>query len=538
MRYIIRKDFPVHPFQRHWQFCVGSGHAALALRADYCRQLKRVHEELGIRYVRFHGIFNDDMKTSSTFLDVLPIPGTERYKERTFHRCGIVFDNVLDCGMKPFVELSFMPECLALEPEHGKNFYGSIMSKPADYELWAEYIRDFTVFLLNRYGRAEVESWYFEVWNEPDLTGFFFKGTKEDYFRLYAVTARAIKAILPTIKVGGPATSGSRWIRDFIEYCDRESVPVDFVSTHQYAGEPFLGVEEEQACDNTIAKPQEEDALAGMKAKMQQWAEKMETLPEDAGLLTVLRTFSGDPSEDGTMGRDVMILNAPVVKKQAKGLPVFYTEWNFCATFGAYSNDTRKAAAYNLRTALHTESLIDGSGIWCFSDIFEELHQFTEEFHGGFGMQTLNGVPKPVFYAMKLLTMAEESRIELGDYENKEEGETELAAFTGEREMQVLLYRQSMKQYPAEQETAEIEVEIDRKPKQVIMYRIDEAHCNPLGEWEKCGRPHDLTRSQVLELEEKTRLVEEDIPCRYQDGILRFEVSLGINDICFVRMIR
>lgn len=543
MTYRIQKNLPVHPFRKHWQFCVGSGHAALALRADYCRQLKRVREELGIRYVRFHGIFNDDMKTISTFLDVLPIPGTERFTERTFHRCGVALDNVLDCGMKPFLELSFMPKLLAQNPAHGRQLYGSITSKPKDYGAWAEYIKAFIRFLLKRYGREETESWYFEVWNEPDLSGLFFQGSKEEYFRLYEVTARAIKEIDPKLRVGGPATSGSKWISDFVAYCEAAGAPVDFVSTHQYAGEPFLGMEE------TKEQEKPEDALSGMKERMERLAADMAAMPEDTSLLEVLRAFSQDPSEGGDMERDVMIFNAPVVKKQAKGLPVFYTEWNFCATFGAYSNDVRKAAAYDLRTALHTEGVIDGSSIWCFSDIFEELHQFTEEFHGGFGLQSLNGVPKPVFYMLKLLSMAEENRIELGEYENAKEREIELAAFTGEKEMQILLYRQSMKQgCPAsqadwvekgkEKRTARIEAELEAPPKKVLLHRIDEEHCNPLREWERMGRPLDLTRKEVSELEESTRMREEVLSGRYEDGVLRLEVSLGINDIYFIRIIK
>jgi len=197
MNILIKEDLPVRNFKKAWQFCVGSGHAALALRTDYCRQLKKVHDQLGIKYVRFHGIFNDDMSILSTFDNVLGIPGRSKFKECTFHRCGLVYDDVLECGMKPFVELSFMPELLAEDPSHGKGFYGSIMSMPKDLALWEEFIKEFISFLLHRYGEEEVSAWYFEVWNEPDLQGMFFKATQADYFKLYEVTVKAIKEVCP-----------------------------------------------------------------------------------------------------------------------------------------------------------------------------------------------------------------------------------------------------------------------------------------------------------------------------------------------------
>lgn len=531
MQLMITNDLKRERYEKKWQFCVGSCHASTLLRADALRQLKKVHDELGIRYVRFHGIFNDDMKTLATFNDVMAIPGGEKFKERTFHRCGLVYDNILDIGMKPFVELSFMPNMLAGEKSSGTGFYGSNMSMPEDLGAWSEYIKAFITYLLLRYGKEELEKWYFEVWNEPDLQGMFFQGTKEEYFDLYAATAAAMKEICPSLKVGGPSTSGSKWVASFIQYCEDQDLPLDFVTTHQYVGDPFLGISEDG--DMESEGPKEEYNLETVSRQMEQLSMLFDQLPEETSLLSVLRTFMPDPTEHTEMDRDIFRKNAKIVREQAKDYPLFYTEWNMCASFGAYSNDTRKEAAYDIRTALNTNDLLDGSAIWCYSDIFEELHQFTEEFHGGFGLLTHNGIPKPVYHGLKMLADAREEQIVL---ENNLFGEIEAAAYEGSDELQVLLFRQNMKQEQSGHQMLNVVTELEAEPKRVYLQRIDEDHCNPLKQWEEAGSPKDMTKAQIAELIKSTCMLDEPLPYTYQDQKLRFAVSLAVNDIYFVRI--
>lgn len=243
----IAKNTPVIPYKKHWKYCVGSGHALLALRTDYVRQLRFIHDNLGIERVRFHGIFCDDMRTLNDLSMQNPIPGAEAFEEYNFNACGVAYDNVLEAGMKPFVELSFMPAKLARkkegEEQRGSFFYKPIIVPPEDWEEWKTYIRAFMDFLIHRYGIEEIRTWDFEVWNEPDLPVAFWNGTRDEYFKLYEVTALAIKETDPQIRVGGPATSNSKWVRSFLQYCRERNVPVDFVSTHQYAGDPLGGVE-------------------------------------------------------------------------------------------------------------------------------------------------------------------------------------------------------------------------------------------------------------------------------------------------------
>ncbi|WEV36510.1 hypothetical protein OZX76_07170 [Lactobacillus sp. ESL0677] len=180
-----------HSFPHYWELCVGSSHAYTALRADYQKQLEKAHRELGFKYVRFHGIFNDEM---SVCTEMTGLDGISHGMIYNFENIDTIFDFLLSIGMKPFVELGFMPECLA--SGKGKIFpYGGNNSMPKSDEQWQELISKFIKHILKRYGKEEVESWFFEVWNEPNLP-LFFAGNKDDYFHLYEITARAIKKLI------------------------------------------------------------------------------------------------------------------------------------------------------------------------------------------------------------------------------------------------------------------------------------------------------------------------------------------------------
>ena len=361
MKICIDKNTPIKKFNHHYKFCVGSAHAVYALRHDYVKQLSAIHKDLGIERVRFHGIFDDNMHTIVKATDIIPFPFGGKYVERSFRQCANAYDNVISAGMKPYVELSFMPKHLAkFKFAKGMFYYKPIVSMPKLMSEWENYIKDFVKFLINRYGKKEVESWHFEVWNEPDIPVVFFDGSQKDYFKLYRATAMAVKSIDEKIKVGGPATSGSKWIKEFLEYCESTNTPVDFISTHQYAGDPIGGIENsEKGLSLNI------NLLAGLKNK--------KSLSKD-NIIELLRTFMGVSEAHKTLNRKALTESAKNVKSMIKNLPLYYTEWNMCASFSAPCNDTSMQAAYLIHAINGTQESIDGSTIWCFSDLFEEFH--------------------------------------------------------------------------------------------------------------------------------------------------------------------
>ena len=209
------------PLRHSWEHTVGSGHAPMALRADWQAQLRRCHDELGFRHVRFHGWLSDDMGTLIRHSDTLLY---------SFFNADQILDFLISIGMRPFVELSFMPTALASGSSTVFR-YGANVTPPRDYTQWAALVRKLVTQWVARYGAEEVRTWFFEVWNEPNLKAFW-TGTRQDYFKLYRYTAEAIKDVDQHLRVGGPATAKNEWVEEFLDDCERNKLPVDFVSTH------------------------------------------------------------------------------------------------------------------------------------------------------------------------------------------------------------------------------------------------------------------------------------------------------------------
>lgn len=212
-----------------WEACAGSDRALITMRESWRKDLDRWTAETGLKRVRFHGIFNDEM-------GVLAPTILNRYKPTPNYRNIFeVYDGLIAHGVNPYIELSFMPKKLASGArEFG--FYKGNTSPPTSNEAWADFIAGFVKALINRYGIAAVRAWPIEVWNEPDLP-FFWSGNQQQYFDMYKATAVAIKAIDSQLQVGGPATSSVAWISDFAGWTSANNAPVDFFATHVYASD-------------------------------------------------------------------------------------------------------------------------------------------------------------------------------------------------------------------------------------------------------------------------------------------------------------
>ena len=354
MKFTLDAQGKTKKVTKHWQFCVGSGHAALALRQDYQEQLKQAYDELGFKRVRFHGIFNDDMNVCQRMNEYIPIPNSKRIRTDNFYQVGVVYDALLDIGIRPFVELSFMPRALASGRRTVFHYKGNI-TPPRNYNEWADFIKRFMNFLIDRYGKQEVLSWYYEVWNEPDLS-FFWTGKQKGYMKLYDYTARAIKSVDEGFMVGGPSTSGNRWVKELKDYCTVNNVPLDFMSTHHYPGDE---------CGHRINfKVIFDIIMRKVKGK---------------SINNTLREILYNEEVLNQMERGILTKQAKVAKDQAGELPLFYTEWNVNSTCTAPVHDTIQSSAFLVKTVLDNQGIVDGSSYWCFSDIFEDLFFFPED---------------------------------------------------------------------------------------------------------------------------------------------------------------
>jgi xylan 1,4-beta-xylosidase len=226
--------------ERPWEPMIGSEHLSYLLSRDLSggrvigpelrEALRIAHDELGVRAVRAHAILGDDLEVYSEAggRPVHDFSGVDR-----------VYDQLMEIGLRPVVELSFMPRDLARDPGQTVFSYGAIVSPPKDWDRWADLVRDLASHLTERYGRDEVVSrWAFEVWNEPNLE-VFWSGTPEEYFRLYDVSARAIKSVHPDLRVGGPSSAATGWIGELLDHLDGSDAPLDFLSTHVYGNVPL-----------------------------------------------------------------------------------------------------------------------------------------------------------------------------------------------------------------------------------------------------------------------------------------------------------
>ncbi|MDR2201296.1 MAG: beta-xylosidase [Clostridiales bacterium] len=489
---------------RYWTFCVGSCHAALALRADYQAQLKKTREELGFERVRFHGLFNDDMKVITRLSDYIPLmPGAKKVKTQSFYHIALVFDFLLSIGMRPFVELGFMPTALASGKRTAFYYKGNI-TRPKNMGDWEQFVKDFLTFCFERYGREEVRKWYFEVWNEPNLP-FFFKGSQRDYFRFYAATARAVKSADEGLRVGGPATSENAWLSETRSFCEKNNVPLDFLSTHHYPGDdvglPMFTLRNMLRMGLT--------ALRNPGDSVDRVIRKMLNRPE---LLPLVK-------------RDSMRKQLEAARVKAGPLPLLYTEWSDNPVCTAPSHDTAGAAAFIVKHAMDGQGLIDGCSFWTFSDIYEELTFFARPFSGTFGLQTVHGIPKPAYHAFALLGRLGDERFALPVTHEP----IEMAAFKKGGTLQFLLYRQNYCEGTAAEE--EVELRVDMPLKNAVCRRIDRNNGNPLAYWRAMGAPETLLPGQADEIAAASALREMPLRVERGDGASVLRIGLADNDV-------
>jgi xylan 1,4-beta-xylosidase len=331
--------------------CVGAGRANEGLRADWQQQLAYVKKECGFKYIRMHGLLTDDMAVYKEDKNGKP--------EYNYMYVDALFDFLQSIGMKPFVELGFMPAALASGPQTIFWWRGNV-TPPKDYDKWAGLIKNLTQHFTERYGADEVKTWYFEVWNEPNLSPGFWTGTQQDYFKLYKYTALAVKSVNNKYRVGGPGTAGAAWETEMIDFCDKNKLPIDFISTHAY------GV-------------------------------KQGFLDEYGQGGTVL-----DKNPMSVSG-DVLQSRKEIAGSPMPNLELHYTEWSASYTPADPIHDSYHEAAYVLQKMKQVGNAANSMSYWVFTDIFEESAPRFEPFHGGFGMLNIQGINKPVFYSYQFL---------------------------------------------------------------------------------------------------------------------------------------
>ena len=454
---------PTSILPHFWEHTVGSDHAPMALRADWQRQLRRCHDELGFRYVRFHGLLSDDV-------GMLICHGGSFFY--SFFNADQIVDFLLSIGMKPFVELSFMPGTLASGDKTVFHYRGNV-TVPSDYRQWATLIRTLVAHWVERYGLREVRQWFFEVWNEPNLEAFW-SGNQSDYFTLYCHTAEAIKAIDQEIRVGGPATAMNAWISDFLEFCNKNEIPVDFISTHHYPTDAF-GRE-------------------------------------------------GDDTETqlSKSRRSVLRAQARKVRRQAASKPVYYTEWSTSSNPRDPLHDEPYAAAFAIKTIMEANGLVQGYSYWTFSDLFEEDYFPSMPFHGGFGLLNIHGIAKPSYRAYELLHHVGKELLQV----DGSHATVDVWVIRGDHDATILLTNYALPRHPIEDQSVRVILQNAVGGAKATIQRIDQDHANAKGRWQDMGAPEYLSSGALAELRTSSCLQREVQACRYRDRALELDIIL------------
>jgi xylan 1,4-beta-xylosidase len=349
------------PMDRFYDLSIGSDYPGTLIRDDSMAQLKTVVDELGFRYIRFHAIFHDVLRTVRV-----------ENGKTVYDWTGIdkLYDGLLARRIKPFVELGFTPKALATSDS--KIFYWEGNTSHPDPAGWKDLVTAFITHLEQRYGLEEVRSWFFEVWNEPNLDGFWEGADQKAYFELYDLTANTIKAIDPALRVGGPSTAGAAWVPEFLDHVAKSGAAVDFVTTHTYGVESGF-LDEKGVDDNKLS-----------------------------------------PSPDAIVG-DVRRVREQISASRFPRLPLYFTEWSTSYSPRDLVHDSYISAPYILSKLKATKGLVQGMSYWTYSDLFEEPGPQLQPFEGGFGLMNPQGIRKSAYFAYKYLNALHGKEIPVKD---------------------------------------------------------------------------------------------------------------------------
>jgi xylan 1,4-beta-xylosidase len=430
------------PFPHFWEHMFGSCHAPVTLCEDWRRDLRTLREIVDVQYVRFHGIFDREVG----IFDALDAAGD---LSLNFTRIDLIYDGLLDIGLRPFVELSFMPEELAERHCPHPFWYHPNVAPPRDPRQWYQLIQKFAQHLVERYGIDEVANWYFEVWNEPNIDFWAGEPKEETYYALYDNTVTALKNVSPRLRVGGPSTAQAAWVDRFIKHCVEKNVPVDFVSTHVY--------------------------------------------PNDTSQ-NVFGTDENIPQSE-MVARAVRKIYDQVRSSDRPDLPIIWSEYN--AGFDGVQLDAPYVGAWlanNIR--LCAAGLVTDMSYWTFTDaFFEEGGVFRSVFFSGFGLIATGRIPKASFNAFKILHYLGEEQIAV----------VNTSALLTRRAGDGCLVLATWNYIPPKEsgrlKKVTIRLQGSAAPvHEAKIYLVDDDHGSPFKTWEEMGRPPFPSREQQAEL--------------------------------------
>jgi xylan 1,4-beta-xylosidase len=492
-RVLVDVSAPAEPVDRMFYLSVGSDFPGTLIRDDAQAQLKLAIDELGFRYIRFHAIFHD-------------VLGTVRVENAkiVYHWSKIdqLYDDLLTKHVKPFVELGFTPKALA--SSRNSVFYWQGNTSHPDPAGWRDLVAAFIRHIEERYGREEVRTWYFEVWNEPNLAGFWEGADQQAYWDLYDSTARSIKAIDPALRVGGPATAGAAWVPEFLAHVRQSGAAVDFVTTHTYGVDGGFLDAEGKSDTKLSASP---DAIVG----------------------------------------DVRRVRQEISASAFPELPLYMTEWSTSYTPRDSVHDSYVSAPYILSKLKACQGLVQGMSYWTYSDLFEEPGPPSSSFHGGFGLLNREGIRKPAFFAYKYLHALEGNAILASDPQTlfaTRNGNLTAVLWDFEQPRQEVsnrsFYTKVIPAHPAAPVRLQVAHLVPRAAYRLEIHRTGYHANDAYSAYLEVGSPKDLTPTQVTQLMGLTRdlPVSDRVVHSGSDGTVEVTVPMNSNDIVLLKLER
>ncbi len=426
-------------FHNNVDYCVGTGRLGLALTEEYLKELAFVQEMIGFSYIRGHGLFSDDVSIYHEYEE-----NGETKVEYNYTYIDRIFDSFLKLNIRPYLELGFMPDQLASGTQTIFYWKGNT-TPPKDYQKWTDMVIALLKHLKARYGE-EVVTWPIEVWNEPNLPGFWYKADMDEYFKLFKETFLAIKAYDARFMVGGPAICGvkdAEWTTAFLSFCQKEGIRPDRITRHHYCVE----------------------------------------FPERIG------HYDYSKLEDSEMRFANLQSTRDIVDsfEEFKELPIHLTEFSTSYTPKGVIHDTNVNAAFLARQLSRLGDVNEAYSYWTFGDVFEEQGVPESLFHGGFGMVAAGNIPKPTFwtfYFYKQLKLFGQECIHRDDYSVIVKNEN---GFAG------ILWN-----FDEHDEEKEYSISLDNGSEYTLITKtVDEVTCNPLKLWHDIGEPAYPTKEEI-----------------------------------------
>ena len=490
---VVNIEDSTGPVDRFFDLSVGSDYPGTLIRGDSQAQLKTTVDELGFRYIRFHAIFHDVLRT------VQIEDGKTIYDWSGIDR---LYDDLLARNIRPFVELGFTPKVLATS--ESSIFYWKGNTSHPKAEGWRNLIDAFIRHIEARYGRDEVRTWFFEVWNEPNLSGFWEGADQKAYFDLYDLTSKTIKSVDPALRVGGPSSAGAAWVPEFLAHVKQSDAGVDFVTTHTYGVRGGF-LDEAGREDNKL-----------------------------------------DPSPDAIIG-DVRRVREQISASPYPWLPLYFSEWSTSYSPRDAVHDSYIGASYILTKLKASQGLAQGMSYWTYTDLFEEPGPPTAPFQGGFGLLNPQGIRKPAYFAYKYLHALQGSSLATGDaqaYLSAKDGNVAAVIWDFETPDQKVSNRPFFTKPVPSHPVGPVQMRVKHLAPNAT-YRLEVHrtgfHANDAyTAYLEMGSPKELTPSQIAHLNELTRdlpQIHKTVPSN-SEGTVELSIPMNSNDIVLVKLTR